>query len=76
MRLAEERYSLKGKEIVLRSARLDEAQMLVDYLKTVTKETRFLMSEPDEITYTQEEEEQFIKDHNEAKDALLIVAFR
>ena len=28
MRLAEERYSLKGKEIVLRSARLDEAQML------------------------------------------------
>ncbi|MCI8626774.1 MAG: GNAT family N-acetyltransferase [Lachnospiraceae bacterium] len=75
MRLAEERYSLKGKEIVLRSARLDEAQMLVDYLKTVTKETRFLMSEPDEITYTQEEEEQFIKDHNEAKDALLIVAF-
>ncbi len=75
MTIAEERYSLNGREIVLRSARLDEAQMLLEYLKTVTGETRFLMAESNEITYTQEEEEQFIKKHNEAKDELLIVAF-
>lgn len=75
MILAEEIYILDGKKIVLRSARLDEAQMLIDYLKTVTSETRFLMSEPDEIQHTQKEEEQFIHEHNKAKDALLILAF-
>lgn len=75
MVLAEETYTLDGKKIVLRSARPDDAQMLIDYLKTVTSETRFLMSEPDEIEYTKEEEEQFINKHNEAKDALLLLAF-
>jgi len=75
MILTNEKYILDKKEIVLRSARLDEAQMLIDYLKTVTGETRFLMCEPDEIEYTKKEEEQFINEHNEAKDALLILAF-
>lgn len=75
MILAEEKYILNDKEVVLRSARPDEAQMLIDYLKTVTGETRFLMCEPDEIEYTVAQEEQFIRSHNEAKDALLILAF-
>lgn len=75
MILKEEIYQLSEKEITLRSASLDEAQMLIDYLKTVTGETRFLMAEPDEIKYTREEEEQFINKHNEADDALLILAF-
>lgn len=75
MILAEEMYRLHGKKIVLRSARLDEAQMLMDYLKMVTSETRFLMSEPDEIKYTKQEEEQFIDKYNRANNALLILAF-
>lgn len=75
MILEEENYILDGKRIVLRSARLDEAQMLIDYLKTVTGETRFLMCESDEIEYTMKEEEQFINEHNKAKTALLILAF-
>ena len=36
----EERLELGGREIVLRSPKEDEAQMLLDYLKTVTGETR------------------------------------
>ena len=40
MILAEEKYILNNKEVMLRSAKLDEAQMLIDYLKTVTGETR------------------------------------
>lgn len=75
MFLSEETYILDGRNILLRSAREDEAQMLIDYLKVVTNETRFLMCEPDEIRYTQKQEEQFIRAHNEAKDALLILAF-
>ncbi|MDE6622193.1 MAG: GNAT family N-acetyltransferase [Lachnospiraceae bacterium] len=75
MIFAEEVHILDGKKIVFRSARSDESQMLIDYLKTVTGETRFLMCESDEINYTKEEEEQFINDHNQSKDALLILAF-
>lgn len=75
MILAEQRYTLNDKEILLRNARPDEAQMLIDYLKTVTGETTYLMCEPNEIEYTQSQEEQFIKSHNEAEDALLILAF-
>lgn len=62
---------MNDKEVVLRSARMDEAQMLIDYLKTVTGETRFLMCEPNEIEYTRSQEEQFIKSHNEAKLAFV-----
>lgn len=71
----EEMHMLDGKKIILRSARLDEAEMLIDYLKNVAGETRFLMSEPDEIKYTKKDEEQFIYEHNQSKDALLMLAF-
>ncbi|MBR5421812.1 MAG: GNAT family N-acetyltransferase [Lachnospiraceae bacterium] len=71
----EERFELDGKEILLRSAREDEADMLIDYLKTVSGETRFLMCEPDEIRFTTEEEIKFIREHNESEDKLLILAF-
>ena len=75
MILNEEKYKLDGKEIVLRSAMLDEAQMLIDYLKAVTGETRFLMCESDEIEFTLNQEEYFIRNHNDSKDSLLMLAF-
>ena len=75
MLLEEQKYTLNNKEIILRSARLDEAQMLIDYLKTVSGETRFLLCEPDEIEFTKSQEEEFIKGHNESKDAQMILAF-
>lgn len=75
MVLAEEKYELDGKEIVLRSANADDADMLIDYLKTVMGETRFLMCEPDEVKYTTESERNFIKERNESDDAMLILVF-
>lgn len=77
MVIAEERYELEGKEIVLRSANAntDDADMLINYLKTVTGETRFLMCEPDEVKYTTDGEINFIKEHNESDNDLLILAF-
>lgn len=71
----EEQYIINGKKITLRSARLDEAQMLLEYLKVVTGETRYLMSEPDEIVFTQNDEEKFIDEHNKSNDSLLMLAF-
>lgn len=75
MIFTEEIGMLDGKKILLRSARTDESQMLIDYLKTVTGETRYLMSEPDEVNYTIEEEEKFIEERNQSKDALMMLAF-
>ena len=71
----EERLELGGREIVLRSPKEDEAQMLLDYLKTVTGETRFLMCESDEVAYSVENELEFLKSHNESENEMMIMAF-
>ena len=70
-----ETYILSGRTIVLRTAREDEAEMLLDYLKTVSGETRFLLREPDEIRFTEEGERAFIRARNAAPDALMLLAF-
>ena len=73
----DEEHDLNGKKVLLRSAKEDEAeaQVLIDYLKTVSKETDFLLCYPDEIKYTLEDEMSFIKDVNEAKGKMLILAY-
>lgn len=75
MRFDEKEFLIGEKKIVLRSANTDEAQLLVDYLKTVCGETRFLLCDPDEITYTAESEEEFIKAKNSSDDSMLMLAF-
>ncbi|MCR5468253.1 MAG: GNAT family N-acetyltransferase [Lachnospiraceae bacterium] len=77
MIFTDEEYLLDGKKILLRSAKEDltEAQVLVDYLKTVSGETDFLLAYPDEINYTAEGELGFIKDMNESDEKMLILAF-
>ena len=71
----EERYELGGQEVILRSARPEEAEMLLEYLKVVTGETRFLFCESDEVTMTPEDEKEFVNFHNNAEDAMLIAAY-
>ena len=75
MTFEEKVYDLNGKKITLRSAKIEEAQMLIDYLKTVCGETRFLLVDPDEVNYTVESEQEFIKSKNESEDSMMIVAF-
>lgn len=72
-----EECELKGRKIELRSAQENEkeARMLVDYLKTVCGETRFLLVNSDEVKYTTESEMDFIRDMNESEAKLLILAF-
>ncbi|SNU08897.1 Protein N-acetyltransferase, RimJ/RimL family [Lachnospiraceae bacterium] len=71
----ERRIVLGDNELLLRSAKENDAEMLCDYIKTVTGETRFLMCEPDEIGLSIEEELDFIKSHNESPDGMLIMGF-
>ena len=73
----EEKFTLGERNIVLRSAKEneEEAQMLVDYLKTVCGETNFLLINSDEVKYTAEGEIDFIKDMNESDGKMLVLAF-
>jgi RimJ/RimL family protein N-acetyltransferase len=71
----EKEYMLGEKKILLRSAKPEEAQLLVDYLKTVCGETRFLLCDPDEVKYTAESEVEFINSKNSSEDSMLMLAF-
>lgn len=54
-------YGLKdGKQLVVRVPEVREAQALIDYMKKVDCETRFLAREPGEFSFTVEQEENFI----------------
>lgn len=75
MLIAEERTELKGHEIILRNAVPEDAQMLLDFIRTACKETRFLLMEADEVNLTLEQEIDFIERHNRSESNLLILAF-
>ena len=75
MIIEQEVYNINNDELVLRCAKEDEANMLIEYLKTVSEETRFLMCDSDEIKYTEEREKAFIKNHNDSETSLLLLAF-
>ena len=65
----------KDREVKIRCATHDDAQMLIDYLRDTCGETRFLVKEPEEITMTLEQEYQFIDRNNESENNLLLLGF-
>lgn len=66
-------FDLNGRKLVLRNAEEDEAEMLLKYLKQVYAETPFLIQEPDEITFTIDDEKKYIKENNDSDSDLLII---
>lgn len=83
MIIQEEIYTLPGKgefegknrELKIRCATHDDAQMLIDYLKETCGETKFLVKEPEEIQLTLEQEYGFIDGNNNSEDSLLLLGF-
>lgn len=72
---AEKRFVLKnGKNCLLRSPREEDAQALLDYLKTTCGETPFLHREPEEVFSTVEQERDFIRASNEEPRAAMLLA--
>lgn len=63
-----------GRKVILRSADEDDAAALIEYLKTTTAETPFLIREPDEVKLTIEQEKEFIRRNLEAERELLLIA--
>lgn len=66
MRAEEEIIDLGGPQLLLRNAEEEDAEMLLDFLKTTCGETRYLVKEPEEIDLTLEDERTFIRNQNES----------
>ena len=64
-----------GREVLLRTAKTEDASDLIKYLKTTSGETPFLIREPDEITITVEKEESFIQDKIDSERELMLLAY-
>lgn len=64
----------KGREIILRSAEERDAESLIRYLKITAEETPFLIREPEEITLSVREEQEFIKAKKDSEKELLLIA--
>lgn len=75
MKIENIHIDINGKSLLLRNATSSDAGMLIDYLKTVNTETRFLRYEPEEISYTLEQECKFIENINASKCNIMLLAF-
>jgi len=64
-----------GRTVILRSARTEDAASMLEYLHVTGAETPYLVNEPEEIDLTIEQEERFIKAHEENDGALLLAGF-
>lgn len=63
-----------GREVVLRSARITDAENLIDYLKITAAETPYLIREPEEVTLLPEQERSFIRRIMDSDRELMLVA--
>lgn len=63
-----------GRDVVLRSAEISDAEALIEYLKITTGETPYLIREPEEVTITLEQEKRFIESKINAERELMLVA--
>ena len=52
MRVESNICEIKGKELILRNPEESDAERLLSYLKTTSRETPYLIREPEEITLT------------------------
>ena len=64
-----------GRTVILRNARPEDSAALIEYLKTTSAETPYLIREPEEITITEEQENKFIQAKIDAERELMLVAF-
>ena len=63
------------KDIELRSAEVQDAEALIEYLKVTNAESPYLICEPEEITLTPEQEKNIITGKEESERELLLLAF-
>lgn len=69
------RETKTGLTVEFRSAVPDEAQLEIDYLIRCCGETRFLLSEPEDVNFTLEGEREYLKNYEDSSDSLMLNAY-
>lgn len=64
-----------GRTCLLRCPEEGDAEVLLDYLRTTSGETPYMVREPEEIRASVEEEMEFIRKNREDPRALMLAAF-
>lgn len=64
-----------GKICLLRPAEESDAEILLEYLKTTSAQTPYMVREPEEVRTSAEEEVEFIRRNRENPRALMLLAF-
>lgn len=72
---SEQFIEIQGKEYTFRSARKEDAQMLVAYLRQTAAETPYLLREPEEVTISAEREQNFIMGKEADERELMLLCF-
>ena len=75
MTVPEETRSLPKGELTIRCAAASDAEDLIRGLRCAAGESRFLVSEPEEITFTVEDEVRFIEGMNSSPNSVMLLAF-
>lgn len=74
MGVLKKQYKTKGMNILIRNAEIEDANKIIDFMKSIDVETKFLSREPGEFNITKEQEEVWIKNKKESHTSLLIIA--
>lgn len=75
MHFSEKHIHLKdGRECTLRAVQPDDAGDMIAYLRTVSGETPFLLRYPDEVTFTEEAEQDLLRHKLDAEDEFMMLA--
>ena len=74
MKLYRNEYELKdGQKLVVRNAELGDEQGLINQMKIVDSETKFLAREPSEFNFTLEQEREFIRNSINDENSLFLI---
>lgn len=71
----EQEIRIRDRKIIFRSAREEDSERLLSYLRQISEETRFLIREPEEITLSIQQEKNFIREKERAERELILLAF-
>ena len=73
---AETEIQLKnGCTAVVRNVRPEDAKQMIEYLRTVSGESPFLLREPDEVNFTVEKERAILQNKAESPNEIMLTAY-
>ncbi|MFL0247359.1 GNAT family N-acetyltransferase [Candidatus Clostridium stratigraminis] len=73
-KINKESYIINDKELILRTAEVQDSERIINLLKKIDEETTFMLREPGEFQLSLEQEEKILQDMLASKTSTLIAA--